>query len=134
MDTEVIGTQSHNWNYQRRLLKRSWKFLIFGAVLTAIGTPLTIWGYKFSQDSFTSDDTDKDSDSPATFVLSHAPMALGMSLVGGGIMLLVFALVNRLKCNRLVRKSASWQLFMVPISPLSSSNRENLGVHFRYTF
>ncbi len=136
-DSEKVNMKATDWKYHEKLQRRSRRFFIWGALLTAVGVPLTIWGYKYmlyrSEEEANEPKNDDDS-GDVRLSLYAFPFCNGMIALEGGITLLVFAIVNRHRYNRLVRSRFSWQFHVSPRSRSTMFHSRNMGIHLRWAF
>jgi hypothetical protein len=136
-DSEMVNMKATDWRYHEKLQRRSRRFFIWGALFTAVGVPLTIRGYTYMLDRSAEEANEPkdDDDSGDIGLLLYAfPLCNGMVTLGGGITLLVFAIVNRHRYNRLVRSRFSWQFHISPQSRNTTFSSRSMGMHLRWTF
>lgn len=135
-DSEMVNMKVTDWKYHKKLHRRSRRYFIWGALFTAVGVPLTIWGYTYMLDRSAEEANEPNDDDSGDIGLPlyGFPLCNGMVALGGGITLLVFAIVNRHRYNRLVRSRFSWQLHIWPQSRNTTFHSRNMGMHLRWTF
>jgi hypothetical protein len=137
IDSEKVNMKATDRKYHEKLQRRSRRFFIWGALLTAVGAPLTIWGYNYMLDRSeeeANEPKDDDDSGDVGLCLYAFPFSNGMIALGGGITLLVFAIVNRHRYNRLVRSRFSWQFHVSPRSRSTTFHSRNMGIHLRWAF